>query len=95
MVKYSNTGKFTEKQIKLAKEISKKINELKRTGCEIYAKNEYLEVYKAKDMEHAQPQHLICAADYEHPIKNINCGRITDCGGDDMEFFEKGYIDGE
>lgn len=91
-MKYSKTGQFTAYQEKLGKEISDRIQKLRKSGCTILVKGDVLCAYKTKDMEHAQPLHLQCGSDYEHPIKNLDIGHINDAGADDEEHFEPGYI---
>lgn len=91
-MKYSETGKFTANQEKLAKEIADRIKKLRKSGCTVLAKSNVLCVYKTKDMEHAQPLHLECGCDYNHPLKYIDAGHINDAGADDEEHFEPGYI---
>lgn len=91
-MKYSETGQFTANQEKLAKEIADRLKKLRKSGCTVLAKSNVLCVYKTKDMEYAQPLHLVCGCDYNHPLKYIDAGNINDAGADDTEYFEPGYI---
>lgn len=91
-MEYSKTGQFTANQEKLAKEIATRINKLRRSGCSVFGKGDRLQVYKTKDIEHAQPLHLSTGSDYSHALKYIEAGHINDCGADDTEYFEPGYI---
>ena len=90
-MEYNKTGIFTEKQIKLAKDIANKIKELRKSGCDIICKGTYLNVYKTEDMDNAAPI-ISSFLDYHHPVKNISAGKINDCGADDSEYFKRGYI---
>lgn len=91
-MKYSKTGQFTATQEKLCKEIAVRISKLRKSGCCVFGKGDKLCVYKAKDIEHAQPLHLSTGSDYNHVIKYLVAGRINDSGADDNEYFEQGYI---
>lgn len=91
-MKYSETGQFTANQERLAKEIADRLKKLKKSGCTIFVKSDTVCVYKTKDMEHSQPLHAQCGSDYGHPLKYIDAGHVNDCGADDTEYFEKGYI---
>ena len=97
-MKYENTGKFTEEQVKLAKKIAKDIRTLEKSGCTILAKCDTLCVYKDKDFAHKAPLdacecHILGVhVDREHPLPYINCGKISGSGADDEECFVEGYI---
>lgn len=91
-MKYSETGKFTANQIKLAKEISDRLKKLERCGCRILAKQTSLYCYKREDIDNAQPLHCLSRTDYAHPIKYLDCGHIADAGADDTEYYPEGYI---
>lgn len=91
-MRYCDTGQFTANQEKLAKEIADRLKKLKKSGCTILVKSDTVCVYKTKDMEHAQPLHLQCGCDYNHPLKYIDAGHVNDSGADDTEHFEPGYI---
>lgn len=91
-MEYEKTGNFTANQRKLAKEIADRLKKLRKSGCTILVKCENVYAYKDEDMKHAQPQHKSCGSDYYHSVKSIDCGQVSDCGADDTEYFEKGYI---
>lgn len=91
-MQYSETGQFTANQERLCKEIAERISKLRKSGCSVFGKGERLQVYKTKDIEHAQPPHLYANSDYKHALKYLEAGRINDSGADDSEYFELGYI---
>lgn len=91
-MKYEKTGQFTMRQIELAAKISQYISALRRSGCDVIAKQDCLQVYKSKEIEHS---HLINPGkqySYDHPIPYLNAGRINDSGADDTEYFIDDYL---
>lgn len=91
-MEYNEVGKFTDKQIKLAKEIKSRLKALRKSGCTILAKQTGLYAYKDEDMKHAHPLHKVIDHTQAYPIPYIDCGFIDDAGADDTEYFEPGYI---
>lgn len=67
-VHYNETGQFTDKQIKLAKEIALKIKQLRRSGCDVIAKQDCLQVYLTKELQYSHLLNLREEYSYSHPI---------------------------
>lgn len=86
---YRETGQFSPKQIKLAKEIKRKIKQLKESGCAIICKGSYLNCYIKEEEENSREDGNI---DYDYPTPYLDCGNVKDCGADDELYFKKGYI---
>lgn len=91
---YSETGLFTKEQERLAKNIARNIEKLRKTGCTIIGKQWELHAYLDDEFEHKEPFCNVHNSDrYEIPY--LECGKLNDCGADDTEYFERGYITGE
>lgn len=88
-MKYSETGQFTKEQIRLAKNIARNIEKLRRTGCTVVAKQWTLCAYLDEDFRHKDE---LCRINSGPEIPCIDCGRIDDAGADDTEYFEEDYI---
>ena len=88
-MKYSETGKFTNEQIRLAKNIARNIKKLRATGCTVIGKQWALVAFLNEDYEH-RDSFMRSISDYKIPY--IECGDISDSGADDEEYFEEGYI---
>lgn len=75
-MKYSDTGKFTPKQVELAKEVQKLMKKARRLGLVVFANEFELQLFKAKEFD--------MAADFgkhtKYPIPYLSGGTIRDCG---------------
>lgn len=91
---YSETGLFTKEQERLAKNIARNIEKLRKTGCVIIAKQWELHAYLEDEFEHSEPFCNVANSD-GYAIPYIECGHLNDSGADDTEYFERGYITGE
>lgn len=92
-IKYSETGKFTEKQIKLCKEIAGRIKKLRKSGCDVIAKQDRLEVFKSNEICYSHMVNLDCKYSNEYPIPSLHAGYINDSSADDQEFFIVDILD--
>ena len=88
-MKYSDTGKFTPKQVKLAKELAKLTREARKLGLEIFANEHELQVFKRKELE--------IAADFgvhtKYPIPYLHGGKIHDSGAPGDICFDRHEFD--
>lgn len=91
-VHYDETGQFTDKQIKLAKEIALRIKQLRRSGCDVIAKQDCLQVYLTKEIQHSHLLNLGEGYSHSHPIPYLEAGCINDSGADDQEYFIDSYL---
>ena len=80
------------RQIELAEKISQCISALRKSGCDVIAKQDCLQVYKSKELEYSHLTNPCKKYSYEHPIPYLNAGRINDSGADDAEYFIDDYI---
>ena len=88
-MKYEDTGNFTEEHKRIARRMRKVMADADKAGLEVLAKNTKLVILLKKDYRHS-------TVDWPHSkyaLKELDGGDITDCGGDDQEYFESGYID--
>ena len=76
IMKYSDTGKFTSKQIELAKEVQKLMKKAKRLGLVVFANENELQLFKVKEFD--------MSADFgkhtKYPIPYLSGGEIKDSG---------------
>lgn len=86
---YCETGQFSQKQIKLAKEIKRKIKQLQESGCTIICKGGHLNCYIEEDKENSTE---FSGSDYDYPTPYIDCGKVMYSGADDELYFKRGYI---
>ena len=86
-IRYSETGRFTKKQIELCKEISDRINRLRKSGCSVIAKQDRLSVFKSDELQFSNLINLSKPYSNNYPIPYLNAGYINDSGADDAEFF--------
>ena len=75
-MKYSDTGKFTPKQIELAKEVQKLMKKAKRLGLVVFANESELQLFKAKEFDMAAD----IGKHTKYPIPYLFGGTIRDCG---------------
>nr|DAI97887.1 MAG TPA: hypothetical protein [Caudoviricetes sp.] len=93
-MKIEQDGYFTPNQIKLAKEIAQRIAKLRKSGCAVVGKQDYLVCYKNKDWRHSV-ENINHAGTNVVRVPYIECGSIDDCGADDELYFEAGYLSEE
>ena len=91
-VHYDETGQFTDKQIKLAKEIALRIKQLRKSGCNVIAKQDCLQVYLTKEIQYSHLLNLGEQYSHSHPIPYLDAGCINDAGADDQEYFIDSYL---
>lgn len=84
---YYNTGNFTKKQEKLCQEIAERIKELQKSGCDVIAKQDSLQVYKTREIEWSYLLNPGMPYSYDNPIPYLSAGRLNDSGADDAEYF--------
>lgn len=91
-MKYSETGYFTDVQMKAIDELAVCLYRLKKFDCVIAINTVgQMEVYKADDLANSSESLYDTNTDTEHPLKGIYVGNIgrqfseTPC-------FKKGYI---
>lgn len=94
-IKYSETGKFTENQRKLCKEIAERLKKLRKSGCSIIAKQNYLEVFKSNEICYSNLINPGHEYNNDYPIPYLEAGYINDSGADDEEFFVTDFLDFE
>lgn len=90
--KYSSTGNFTKRQVKLAEEISVRLKELSESGCTIVGNLQTLKIYRTEDLEHAANHNYPSLMDLEHEVPCLEAGRIDDSNQEEKEYFRIGYI---
>lgn len=88
-MKYSETGKFTDNQKRIAKRISSALSDAKKAGLVVLCKNNDLVAFIKKEFDKAD---LAGDIDYSYPLRYLGCGRILDSGADDYEYFLAGVI---
>jgi len=86
-IDYEKTGRFTENQEKLAKEIAERIKKLRASGCSVIAKQDRLCVYKNNEIQYSHLVNCGKAYDNAYPIPYLDAGYINDSGADDDEYF--------
>ena len=85
--KYSETGNFTNRQRKLCEDISKKIEQLQKSGCSVIAKQNRLEVYLSKEIQYSNIINPGEPYNNSNVIPLLTAGWIDDSGADDTECF--------
>lgn len=75
-MKYSDTGKFTPKQVELANDLKKLLKRARSLGLAVFANEYELQLFKRKEFE--------MAADFgkhtKYPIPYLSGGTIDDSG---------------
>ena len=92
-IKYSETGRFTENQKRLCKEISDRLKKLQASGCTIIAKQDTLNVYKSEEIRYSNLVNPRYEYSNDYPIPYLKAGHINDAGADDTEFFVVDFLD--
>ena len=92
-IRYSETGRFTENQIKLCKEISDRLRRLRKSGCSVIAKQDRLSVFKSDEIQFSNLINPFKSYSNDYPIPHLNAGYINDSGADDTEFFIDEVLD--
>ena len=88
-MKYSETGKFTDNQKRIAKRISSALSDAKKAGLVVLSKNNSLVAFIKKEYDKAD---LEGDVDRSYPLRYLDCGRVLDRGADDYEYFLTGVI---
>ena len=84
-MKYSDTGKFTPKQVELAKELAKLTSKARKLGLEIFANERELQVFKKKELEIAAD----LGVHTKYPIPYLHGGNIHDSGAPGAICFDR------
>ena len=92
-IKYSETGRFTESQKRLCKEIAERLDKLRKSGCSIIAKQRRLNVYKSNELCYSNILNRGYEYNNDYPIPYLEAGHINDAGADDTECFVVDFLD--
>lgn len=91
-MKYSETGKFTPKQVECAKNILKYVKQAHRLGMNIFCNESELQIFRSSEFSHSGPFGSYFNNDHKHPIPYLSGGYIDESGAPGEICFELGYI---